>query len=75
MVEDLCLLEGQLERFRQNAQAVYDRTPPSWEEGSFEDLGAPARTTEVRGVLRCILLDHIEPALHSLRRLTHKPDA
>jgi hypothetical protein len=71
-VADLCHLQGMLETFRQGLQDLHDRTPAAHEEGSLEDLSEePDFSTRLRGTLRCILTDFIEPALRDLRQLAN----
>jgi hypothetical protein len=65
-------LEGLLETFRQGLQDLHDRAPAAHEEGSLEDLSEePDFSTRLRGTLRCILTDFIEPALRDLRQLAN----
>jgi hypothetical protein len=67
---DLSRLQGLLETFRQGVQDLHDRTPAAHEEGSLDDLGEePDFSTRLRGALRCILTDLVEPVLRDLRQL------
>lgn len=67
---ELPRLEALLEAFRLALQSLHDRTPAAPEEGSCDDLDEELDySTRVRSVLRCILVDYIEPALRDLRRL------
>jgi hypothetical protein len=68
---DLRRLYDLLATFKRDLLELRDRIPANAEERSRQDLAEDAHPSiRLRADLSCILVDFVEPALGSLRRLT-----
>jgi hypothetical protein len=68
--EDLRRLSELLATFRRGLLELRDRIPADAEEQGRQDLAEDARpSTRLRADLDCLLVDFVDPALHTLQRL------